>query len=928
MASPNPGILLKLLQYMNSDVRVAGEHRSVLLQVIGIVPALAGSELWPNQGFYIKVSDSSHATYVSLSDEDNDLILNDRLQLGQFVYVEKLESGSPVPRVVGIRPLPGRHPCVGNPEDLIARAAPSLQNGFVIQSASNSSTNIMESAPPANKKPEVARYAEHSHSRAVPHSQRESELHAKKSDHLKVSNTHSFSEHPRTLDNVKAIEHNRHTDPVHIFSNPRNMETVKSIDLMKEYRLPKFEKEEPLSANRFLERPSHRYASNAGNPGDAIDKNCSRFTDRTEHVENLGSDQIDVEASSKAKRRVVKSKVFRDASPAAKPRSSTPNKLNSPMKAGVENTSSNVTTTKPHVDDCRTSTKSLSPEKEASRKGAFVVPSRYRQSSPSGKVRQASPSSKARQSSPGGKIRQGSPSGRNWQGSPNGRIRQSSPTGKRSISTGRSPRVSIGDASRRRSSIYVAGSSSKAVDLLAASMKTLRQSIEENPDKAKLVTSKHSKSSKATGGPTQEDERILQKTEAKSHKQSSAKKSVSHSETSHMQRPTIHDKRWTDGSVSWGSLPSSLIELGKDVLDTRDAASVTAAQALQEASASESIIRCMSMFAELRSFAQTDNRQVSMDYFFKLYQSLDSSSRVLLSLSEPKHMKESSESGLDFLSYDKFKNAVCWIQAAMSVDLASIVHFSKYFAASFKSSSKEELSLKDSLVYDTPVGKGLRDANSQGGDHQRVLSSPYLRKAPSFTPLKGQAKGASQCEALQKMDRGRTSHELRHPSPLKAAMKRSFGLENGAANSNGLHHCDLPKKENGSGVDWHTDRGRRMHRAWELAGVLRREMQYWFLLYVEEALDSGFQLACSSSTEGSLREGSEAGTSPPEGSVIAMMLSQIKQVNDWLDGLESADEGIPLDDQVIEVLESVKRKVYEFLLQHVESAATTLGKCL
>ncbi|MCO5550039.1 hypothetical protein L7F22_003516 [Adiantum nelumboides] len=85
MASLNPGILIKLLQYMNLDVRVAGEHRLVLLQVIGIVLALAGSELWPNQGFYIKVPDSSHATYVSLLNEDNDLILSDRLQLGQLV---------------------------------------------------------------------------------------------------------------------------------------------------------------------------------------------------------------------------------------------------------------------------------------------------------------------------------------------------------------------------------------------------------------------------------------------------------------------------------------------------------------------------------------------------------------------------------------------------------------------------------------------------------------------------------------------------------------------------------------------------------------------------------------------------------------------------------------------------------------------------
>ncbi|WZZ79810.1 hypothetical protein YC2023_100382 [Brassica napus] len=100
-----PGVLLKLLQHMNTDVKIAGEHRSSLLQVISIVPALAGGELFTNQGFYLKVSDSSHATYVSL----NDLILSDKLQLGQFIHVDRVESSSP-----------GRHPCLGTPEDIVA----------------------------------------------------------------------------------------------------------------------------------------------------------------------------------------------------------------------------------------------------------------------------------------------------------------------------------------------------------------------------------------------------------------------------------------------------------------------------------------------------------------------------------------------------------------------------------------------------------------------------------------------------------------------------------------------------------------------------------------------------------------------------------------------------------------------------------------
>ncbi|KAG2320101.1 hypothetical protein Bca4012_053589 [Brassica carinata] len=120
MANLVPGVLLKLLQHMNTDVKIAGELRSSLLQVVSIVPALAGGELFPNQGFYLRVSDSSHATYVSLPDEHDDLILSDKLQLGQFIHVDRVESSSPVPILRGVRVVPGRHPCLGTPEDIVA----------------------------------------------------------------------------------------------------------------------------------------------------------------------------------------------------------------------------------------------------------------------------------------------------------------------------------------------------------------------------------------------------------------------------------------------------------------------------------------------------------------------------------------------------------------------------------------------------------------------------------------------------------------------------------------------------------------------------------------------------------------------------------------------------------------------------------------
>ncbi|KAH6781250.1 GPI-anchored adhesin-like protein [Perilla frutescens var. frutescens] len=54
MASLVPGVLMKLLQSINSNLKVRGEYRSALLQVISIVPAISGSELWPDHGFFVK----------------------------------------------------------------------------------------------------------------------------------------------------------------------------------------------------------------------------------------------------------------------------------------------------------------------------------------------------------------------------------------------------------------------------------------------------------------------------------------------------------------------------------------------------------------------------------------------------------------------------------------------------------------------------------------------------------------------------------------------------------------------------------------------------------------------------------------------------------------------------------------------------------
>nr|GFA54881.1 hypothetical protein [Tanacetum cinerariifolium] len=79
-----------------------------------------------------------------------DLILSDKIQLGQYVHVDRLESATPVSILHGVRVVPGgRHPCVGTPQDIVAtRSLGFLNNG----SSSNSSKLIGNVKLPSKKK--------------------------------------------------------------------------------------------------------------------------------------------------------------------------------------------------------------------------------------------------------------------------------------------------------------------------------------------------------------------------------------------------------------------------------------------------------------------------------------------------------------------------------------------------------------------------------------------------------------------------------------------------------------------------------------------------------------------------------------------------------------------------------------------------------
>ncbi|KAK2637173.1 hypothetical protein Ddye_031965 [Dipteronia dyeriana] len=120
MASLTPGVLSKLLDNAgNTNFKVTGQHRSALLQVIEIVPSF-DDDPFRTRGFFLKLSDSLHSAYVSISPQDHDLIFSDKIQLGQFLYVSHFDLGNPVPVVSGLKVVPKRRPCVGTPKDLVS----------------------------------------------------------------------------------------------------------------------------------------------------------------------------------------------------------------------------------------------------------------------------------------------------------------------------------------------------------------------------------------------------------------------------------------------------------------------------------------------------------------------------------------------------------------------------------------------------------------------------------------------------------------------------------------------------------------------------------------------------------------------------------------------------------------------------------------
>ncbi|MBA0628620.1 hypothetical protein Godav_023321 [Gossypium davidsonii] len=726
MANLVPGVLLKLLQHMNTDVKVAGEHRSSLLQVVSIVPALAGGELFPNQGFYLKVSDSSHATYVSLPDEHDDLILSDKIQLGQFIHVDRLESASPVPILHGVRPVPGRHPCVGSPEDIVA----THSLGFLNNGSKNGSGISKPGEKVKSPSKQVSGEKDKSVGSRSNGGAREDQLDKKmasltrsKSQSTKPTLTSDTKKEP--LGKLK-VQSSRSipSSPTSCYSLPTSFEKFAS-GIKQQAEIKALRKGSPKVGS--MEKPSSLYGTSpTGKKVPVIRTLVQGIELGAKALRKSWEGNLEVKGRDHSKPRASKHDIKQESRSTSVPRKSTSSEKLLPKEE----------------NKLQTSTRSPKEESKSPVSTKKVMP--------------------------------------------NGMLDE-----------------------------------------------------QEKPNKPRTYIGKKSGDLSSNGG------------------------------LGNLVKVPINSKRLTDGSVSWGTLPSSLSKLGKEVMKHRDAAQTAAIEALQEAAASESLLRCLSLYSDLTTSAKEDNPQPAVDQFLTLHARLSNVRMIADSLlktiplgSSPESEGNPSEEAVK-VALDRRKYAASWVQAALATNLSSFSVFTKEHNSITSHASAS------------------------------VQSQKTIPANQNILILENSAKNASA------KAQGKTR-------PVIVSKLVAQGVLRKAGDVSGLG----PKVPVQPPPEW--TRGNGLDEAVDLAEMLRMESQDWFLGFVEKFLDADVDTSALSDND-----------------QIAGMLTQLKSVNDWLDEISSSKdegEGEETTPHVSsETIDRLRKKIYEYLLTHVESAAAALG---
>lgn len=853
MATLTPGILLKLLRHINSDVKVAGEHRAVVLQVITILPALAGSgELWPNQGFYLKVSDSSHAIFASLADEQNDLILSNKLQLGQFIHVDKLESGHPVPLIRGVRPVPGRHPCIGTPEEIFPSTISTLQKGHTVKKG----TRL-----PMNTRKDIS-------TPVIPILQK----------------GHYMKKGPATTSSSK----------LNAGSPTSSIQTKPVMTKKGHLALSKLDGDKGL--NGLKSKQTSEYLSTNVPP------KLSSIITRSKN-----QDIFPIVRLRTPKKAVVNAWV------ACLEERKVP--YNSSVLSKLQHPSPVIRT----------------PIGSCSGKGVSVQ-----------KTRTGGSSSTTLGASKGGDLQEGSGKilRKSWDRvvtikefkvkvsrKMTTKIQVKIPTSASKRSLG-GPTQKVQEVAILAQKKFVTKSkviATKSINTTKSSMGGSLQKMHKDTTSSKAVEINMNKASKSMSGSLQQKTAktatSAEEVQGKSMSNINPMRRGSDLKTSDkLVKAATYSKRLTDGSCDWNCLSADLASAGYEAIQRKVAASLAAAAALKEASAAENVLQGLSMFCELCSLAKVEQPQLAVEYFLDLQQVLEQVTAEASALASMERVKKETlvdesfpvlTEGCQMIYAEKTKQANLWIGAALSTDLATFTllpkqtgNVSSRTVINRKSSQnlcKNQLMIvleKDSAPLTGPTLKSA--ASFEAPDKQAVMSTTVLSptKGPYLVYPHNDVKNlASQCYG-----------ETNLPASLKAktcTRSNSNKINGMTASTTRQGTCSEHPQGHANSV-----KDSSVQHIAELARQIQIESRSWFLQYLQGVLNSGFQLSNAPTTA--------------DNSQIAIILSQLKRVNDWLDQVDEEKNKVG-DGELSDTVIFLKHKIYNFLLQHVESAALAMG---
>lgn len=292
--------------------------------------------------------------------------------------------------------------------------------------------------------------------------------------------------------------------------------------------------------------------------------------------------------------------------------------------------------------------------RKGSREAAIIVPSRYRQPSPTGR-KQPSPNPRRMSLSPG-----------------------------RRLSGGLKVSPVVMDSSGKKKMPTIVAGISKVSDALVGS-KSARKNWDEQPPATPVEAEPHREKG---GFKSKVDAQAILRTQAAMSRrlsdvsgQKPGSNDSSSNEKTKVGSPescvpeeksnfaamgiTVHEKKWTDGSVALDAVSGNLSKLGKEAMQRKVLASTAAAEALEEANATECIIRNLSMFSDLCSVCQARNPLPTIDRFFTIYDDVLKSTAMVESIAN----RHNSETPDDTIPTEQSKSLSLWVEAALATDL-------------------------------------------------------------------------------------------------------------------------------------------------------------------------------------------------------------------------------------------------------------------